>query len=231
MRLLVTRPEPGGGQTARRLAALGHQVLQDAMLRIADTGAALPEGPFDALAFTSVNGVRALARHPARAGLAGVPAFAVGSRTAAAAREAGFAPVTDCAGEVSALGAALAALPAGSRVLHAAGAERAGDLSGALRPHGIGVVLAVLYRSLPAEGLAPATVAALRDGALDGALHYSPRTVDALLHGVAAADVSGPFRALRHFCLSQAVAAPLVAFGARAEVAPAPDEDALMTLL
>lgn len=231
MRVLVTRPEPGATDTARRLAGLGHTALCDPMLRIVATGAPLPPGPFDAIAFSSLNGVRALAGHPERVRLGALPAFAVGARTAAEARRHGFSPVTDCAGDVIALSARLARLPAGSRVLHAAGAERAGDLGGALAPHGITVDVAILYQSLPADALAPAVAAALGAGALDAALHFSPRTVAALLHGVAAAGASGPFLGLRQLCLSDAVAAPLRTLGARVEIAAAPNEDALLTLL
>ncbi len=231
MRLLITRPEPGAGETAHRLAQMGHQVLCDPMLRIVPTLAPLPEGAFDALAFTSLNGVRALWGHPERARLGMLPAFAVGSRTAAEARRSGFADVTDCAGDLTALSGMLARLPRGSRVLHAAGAERAGDLAPTLAAHGIGVDVAVLYQSMPARDLAPVILVALRGGRLDVALHFSPRTVDALLHGVARADAMGPFLALRHLCLSAAVAAPLVAAGAAVAVAEAPNEDALLTLL
>ncbi|GGF64357.1 uroporphyrinogen III methyltransferase [Azorhizobium oxalatiphilum] len=231
MRLLVTRPEPAAGATARRLMALGHEVIVDPMLRIVDTGAPLPGGPLHAIAFTSVNGVEALARHQDRATLPALPTFAVGRRTAAAAQTAGFTDVTDCAGDVATLAAALSRLPPGSRVLHAAGAERAGDLEGALAPHGVTLVLAVLYSSVPADALDPATVDALAAGRLDAVLHYSPRTAQAVLRAVDGANVSGPFRNLRHLCLSQAVAAPLLAFGARAEVAERPEEDALLTLL
>ncbi len=231
MRVLVTRPEPGAGDTARRLAALGHSALCDPMLRIVPTGAPLPAGRFDALAFSSLNGVRALADHPARAELGPLPAFAVGTRTAAEARRLGFPDVIDCAGDVVALGARLATLPAGSRVLHAAGAERAGDLPTALAPHGISLAVAVLYESRPAQALAPEVIAALHAGTLDAALHFSPRTVAALLHGVAAAGVSGPFLALRQLCLSDAVAAGLRAQGAQVTIAAAPNEDALLTLL
>ena len=201
------------------------------MLRIVETGAPLPAGRFDALAFTSLNGVRALAAHADRARLGAMPAFAVGSRTTAEARRLGFTEVTDCAGDVIALGARLAALPAGSRVLHAAGVERAGDLPGTLAAHGISVTVAVLYESRPAEALKPEVVNALHAGELDAALHFSPRTVAALLHGVAAAEVDGPFLALRQLCLSDAVAADLRARGASVEVADSPNEDALLTLL
>lgn len=231
MRLLVTRPQPGAGDTARRLAALGHDAIVDPMLRVAQTHAPLPTGDFTAIAFTSVNGVKALDGHAEKIRVRHLPAFAVGSRTAQAARAAGFADVTDCAGDVIALGAALKALPPGSRVLHAAGAERAGDLEGDLAPADISLALAVLYRTLPADQLAPETIAALKSGAVAAALHYSARTVESLLEATARGDVTGPFLALRQLCLSHAVAAPLRALGATTEVSQTPDEDALLTLL
>ena len=231
MRLLVTRPEPGATATTLRLRTLGHDVVSDPLLTIAATEAPLPAGPFDALAFTSLNGVRALAARD-RPDLALLPAFAVGSRTAEEARTHGFARVVACDGEVESLARRIAAtLPQGTRLLHAAGADRAGDLPGLLAPHQIHVTVSVLYAAVCAERLGAASRAALAAGQLDAVLHFSPRTAKALLHCVAAEGLGETLRPLRHLCLSQAVAAPLAQAGLATEVAEAPAEDALLRLL
>lgn len=239
MRLLVTRPEPGAHQTARRLEALGHQVLVSPMLVIEETAAPLPEGPFDALAFTSVNGVKALAKRvcgpPFQAFLPmllQVPAFAVGSRTAKEARERGFMAVTDCAGDASALAGRLAAaLPPGARILHAAGEERAAELSDLLVGRDMEVVLAVLYRTVPAPALIPEAHGALVEGRLDGVLHFSPRTARALLGWASEIGLLKTLIPLRHFCLSEAVAGPLRGEGLACVIAARPDEEALLACL
>lgn len=202
------------------------------MLRIASTGAPLPPGRFDALAATSANGLRALDVRGLDVRGLDVPVFAVGPRTAAAARSAGFRQVVDCAGDAVALAGRLDAdLPPGARILHAAGADRAADLAALLTRADVKVIVHVGYLAPEAAGLAPETQAALRDGALDAALHFSPRTVRALLRCVDDAGLREPFGRLRHLCLSEAVAAPLQATGLPADWAPRPNADALLGLL
>lgn len=231
MQVLVTRPEPAAGQTAQRLAALGHAAIVDPMLRIAPTGADLPPGPFDAVAFTSVNGVRAFAAHADSARFAALPAFAVGPRTAAEARAAGFAQVTDCDGDAEALaGRLIAALGSGARVLNPAGEDRAADLGALLAGPGLSVVLAVVYAAVPADALSAPARAALAAGTIGAALHFSPRTVKTLLACARAAGLEDRLASMRHLCLSAQVAAPLVAVGG-IEIAAAPNEDALLALL
>lgn len=232
MRILVTRPEPAASDTAARLEALGHTVMRDPMLRIAPTADALPPGPFDAVAFTSLNAVAAFAGRAGHEKLLALPAFAVGPRTASAAAAAGFARVTACAGDASSLAAVMSgALPAGTRVLHAAGADRAADLGLLLAPAGIPVRLCVLYAAEPAARLSASAAAALAGGTLDAALHFSKRTVQALLRCVAAAGLQERFAMLRALCLSRQVAEPLMEAGIAVEIAAAPSEDALLALL
>lgn len=231
MLVLVTRPEPAAHQTAARLAAMGHAALVDPMLRIVPTGAALPQGRFDAVAFTSVNGVKALAASAEFARFAALPAFAVGPRTAREALEAGFAVVTDCDGDAAALAGRLAAdLPPGAHVLHPAGEERAADLGGLLEGPRLRVTLAVVYAARPADGLSHAARAALGAGTIGAALHFSPRTVKTLLACAGAARLDGALREVRHLCLSAQVAEPLRACASVA-VAAAPNEAALLALL
>lgn len=232
MHVLVTRPEPAASQTAQRLRALGHEVTVDPMLRIAPTRAALPEGPFDAVAFTSINGVKAFAAHPQGPDFFHLPAFAVGPRTAKEARAAGFSQVADCDGDASALaGRIAAALPVGARVLNPAGEDRAADLQALLAAPGITLDLAIIYAAEPADALSEEARAALAAGTVTAALHLSQRTVKTLLRCVAAAGLTGQLAGVRELCLSEQVAEPLVKAGMKVEVAAAPNEDALFALL
>src|SRR5712672_914868 len=95
MRLLVTRPEPAGARTAARLRALGHDVILMPVLRVELVpNPELGDGPFGALILTSANAVQALAQHRRLSELQILPAYAVGRRTAEAARAHGFAPIS-----------------------------------------------------------------------------------------------------------------------------------------
>jgi len=153
--VLITRPEPEASATAARVAALGHVPLVDPMLAIRPLdGPPLDLSGVQALVCTSVNGVRALA---ARTAERTPPLYAVGARTASEARAVGFWDVIDADGDVGALAALLAGRvdPARGALLHAAGAEIAGDLAGALAPHGIALRREVLYEAVTADALMP----------------------------------------------------------------------------
>lgn len=237
MRLLLTRPEPGIDATAQRLSALGHTWVRAPILRLEDTGTAIPAGSWDAIAFTSVNGVLAFARTPGTLGALHLPVYAVGSRTAAQARATGFAVVRDAQGDVRALAHLIGAhLPAGSRLLQAAGVDRAGENVGAglaalLAAHGIRVDVCELYQAMPVAALPQEAEAALALGQLDAALHYSPRSAMSLLKAVFAPDLRAALARIDHLCLSAAVAAPLRQAGLRVQVSARPDEDSLLDLL
>jgi uroporphyrinogen-III synthase len=233
VRLLLTRPEPDAARTAAALRAAGHQVLAAPILRVAPVAADLGTGPWGAVLLTSANAARAVAAHPRRHELARCPVMAVGRRSADAARLAGFADVASADGDVVALAALAAARFAGTgaRLLYLAGHERTGDLAGALGRHGIDVQTAVIYDAVLQE-LPPDARAALAAGAIDGVLHYSPRSAAAFLDGARHAGLMPAMLATAHYCLSAAVAAPLVAAGAATvRIAPAPDEAALLRLI
>lgn len=89
MTLLILRPEPGASETAERARAMGLEPVVAPLFAIRGVaGPAVDAGRFEAVLLTSANG----ARH-APAGLTVLPCFAVGERTAAAARAAGFGDV------------------------------------------------------------------------------------------------------------------------------------------
>jgi uroporphyrinogen-III synthase len=235
MRLLVTRPEPDGERTAARLRARGHEVLTLPMLRIETIAdAALGPGPWAATLFTSANAVRAIAAHPRLREVTGLPAYAVGARTQAAATAVGFASVRSAEGDVHDLARLVAAelAPASLPLLHPAGDARAGDLAGALKAHGVEVATVVVYRSVMATDMTPEVRDALASGAIDAVLHYSARTATAFMAAATCADLLDRVIGLRHLCLSAEVAAPLKAAGiASPEVAAEPNEEALLACI
>ena len=119
-----------------------------------------------------------------------------------------------------------------ARLLYLAGEDRGGDLAGELAARGIAVDTAVIYRAVAAEKLSSELAQALSAGQLDAALHYSPRSVATLLRLAAEAGALNALLSLAHYCLSEAVAAPLREAGARRiAVAPRPDEAALLGLI
>ncbi len=110
MRVLVTRPEPDAGDLAAKIGELGMTAVVDPLLEVELLPIA-PE-PFigaAAVVATSRNALRALAQSPALAPALALPLFAVGSRTEAFAREAGFQHVTRGPGTARALAETIAA--------------------------------------------------------------------------------------------------------------------------
>ena len=232
MRILVTRPQPDAEATAERLAAAGFDAIVDPLLSVEPVpDARLPDGRFDAVALTSVNGARTLAARAELAALAGLPLYAVGKRTAAAAPP-GFSAVHVAGGDGAALVELLREkLPRGARVLHVAGEERAVELPEALAPAGIAAELFVIYRAVAATALAAATVDAAQARRIDAAFHFSPRTAGTLATLAQAAGAAAHFRHITHLCFSANVAAPLAAAGWPTRIAAEPTEDGLFALL
>lgn len=236
MRIWIARPEPGASRTAARVAGLGHAPLVAPVFTLAPTGSALPPGPFDGILLTSANAVLALAGTGLATGPDRIPVFAVGSRSAAAAREAGLRRVLDAQGDAAALAKlVIATLPAGARLLHPAGEERKAEPAASLAAAGYALTTHVAYAMRRVESL-PDRVAAALDGsdgaALGAVLHYSRLGAEAALALAFSAGRGGAFRALTHYCLSRDVAAPLAAAGVVDHViARRPSEDAILAAL
>jgi uroporphyrinogen-III synthase len=117
------------------------------MFAIEPLPAALPA--FDALAFTSANGVRAFARLSERRD---VPVFCVGGRTTEAARDAGFANAVSADGDVAALIDLIESRTLTSvRLLHSGNETSRGDLAGTLTSRGRTAAFVPTYRAVPIQ--------------------------------------------------------------------------------
>jgi uroporphyrinogen-III synthase len=237
MRLLVTRPQPDAERTAAILRARGHTVLVMPALRVEPTtdvplGSGTLSHSWTGILMTSANAARAMAQHPSIAALRQLPVFAVGEKTRAAAESAGFLNVISADGDAAALAALVASQLGGERppgrLLYLAGEERTGDLESVLSRQ-FAVDTVVVYRAVMISGLTPPVVEALNAGALDGVLHFSRRSVEALLAAANGAGLHAKVMALHHYCLSAQVAAALE--GATVHVAAHPDEQTLLALI
>jgi uroporphyrinogen-III synthase len=231
MRVLVTRPDREAARTAERLQALQHEALVDPLLKIEPLAFHPFPAAFDAVAITSANAIHAVSKENL-ARYVSLPLFAVGAQSAEAAREAGFKQVVAAAGDAQALMQLIAEkLPAAARVHDLAGTERAQDLAALLSRAKIQVETCIVYRAAAAKELGADTLARIRAGKIDAMLHYSLRSAETFLALVHAAKLAGAAAGIRHLCLSQQVAAPLLSAGFNVEIAARPNEDALFALL
>ena len=234
MRLLVTRPEPDGARTAAALRARGHEVVLAPMTEIVAMPTDFGPGPWAAVILTSANAARAVENHPRKQELIGLPTFAVGRHSAAAARAAGFRPVISADGAMEDLARLIAHQigQAKQPLLYLAGADRAGDLAGELAKAGLTVQTRVIYRATVVENLRDAVKELLQSGEISGILHFSRRSAEVYLQNAVTAHVRDAALAPTHFCLSDRVAQPLIAAGAtRVRIAARPDEANLIDLI
>lgn len=225
LRVLVTRAEPGASETGERLKALGYQPIVEPVFAIEPLPAALP--PFDALAFTSANGVRVFAKLSPRRD---PPVFCVGARTAEAARDAGFLNVVSADGDVAALAGLIESkLAPGAQLLHTGNEESRGDLAGTLTAKGRTALFIPTYSAVPARQPGP-TLAGQMAGAsaFDAVLVHSPRGAEILRSFLQDERNLAPFGLA---AMSHAAAAPIAPFARKVEVAASPNEPALLESL
>ena len=224
-RVLVTRSEPGASETAQRLADLGYAPVVEPLFAIEATPSALP--PYDALAFTSANGVRIFARMDQGRDR---PVFCVGGRTAQEALDVGFTQVMSADGDVNDLaGLIMEKLPPGARLLHAGNEESRGDLSGTLSAGGLRASFLATFRAVPVSRPGPRLAAHLRgEPAFEAVLIHSARASAILSQFAAEATCSAPVDVAS---ISAEAARPLVHLARRVQTAARPNEAALFDSL
>ena len=208
----VLRPEPGNAATIARVEAAGLAAVRLPLFVVRSLGWTAPDpAAFDALILTSANAARLAG--PGLDSLAGLPVFAVGPATAAAARARGLTIAETGDGDGAEIVTAMAARGV-TRALLLAGRERHVDVGGV-----VAEAIAV-YASdpLPIEDRA---IAGLAD------------TV-ALLHSARAArrlgELVGTRASIRLAAISEAVAAAAGTGWADIAVAPTPDDATMIAL-
>lgn len=233
-RVLVTRPEPGARRTAERLRAMGFEPL---VLPLSETkplvvdAAALPEN-FSAVAVTSANAMR-----HAPAGLIGrladLPCFAVGERTAIAAREAGFRTVRAGPGDAAGLAETIAPELAGRRLAYLCGRERFPVFEERLAAAGVQVGPIETYGTVALDPSDDAILPIIGGRPVDAILLYSVKAADAAARLVSRPSLTTCLAHAPAFSLSARIDAAFRAAGGKgaAYIAASPDEDALLVLL
>jgi len=227
MRILVTRPQEDGEETAALLAARGHETLLAPLLQTRwFDGPQLDLTGVSAILATSANGVRALLRRTARRDIA---VFAVGPQTTQQARAAGFACVENADGDAAALAQAVPGWirPQDGTLLHVCGEQNEGTLAGRLAAMGYEVRREILYVVEPCA-MPPKAVSALRAGQVDAAIFFSPRSASIFMAQADGLSLQG----MTALCISAATAKALPDGAFREiRIATRPNQDALLALL
>jgi uroporphyrinogen-III synthase len=223
--VLVTRSEPGASETAQRLADHGYAPLVEPLFAIEAIPASVP--PYDALAFTSANGVRAFAQlDPTR----NRPVFCVGGRTAQQALDLGFTQIMSSDGDVGDLAILVAdKLPSGARLLHTGNEESRGDLAGMLAAKGIQASFVPTFRAAAVARPGRRLAAHLQgETAFEAVLVHSARAAAILSQFAADATRRAP---LDVASISAEAARPIVHLARRVQTAARPNEAALFNSL
>jgi uroporphyrinogen-III synthase len=218
----ITRAEPGASATAARVRALGCEPIVQPLLAVRPVAHAVIDlAGAAALAFTSANAVTAFG---ALSWERGLPVFAVGDATAAAARKAGFGDVASATGDVAALAATLKARAPDLRgvIVYPAAARPARDLAALIADAGLTLREVAVYETVD---IPPPDAFIARLPALDGVLIHSARA-GLLLASILRAH---PAPRLVAYALSREAARSLTPGGlARIHTAAAPNEAALL---
>ncbi|MGK7868877.1 uroporphyrinogen-III synthase [Falsiroseomonas sp. E2-1-a20] len=228
----MTRPEPGGAETAARLRALGFRAL--AMPALVLQPRPFPIPPCRAVLLTSRAAARALPPQPP-----GLALLAVGEATAEAARAAGWVGAVAAGGTAEDLARLTAERldPTAGPVLLAVGQGYALDLAADLRRRGFRVLRRIAYAATPATSVPAPVLAALRSRNGPGqVLFHSPRSAACAITLLREAGLSATLADMAALAIS-----PRVADAARVALAPLawremrvagrPSEDALLALL
>jgi uroporphyrinogen-III synthase len=231
MRILVLRPLDDAERSASAIAARGNEPVVAPLFEVARLQEAAPPGEFDALVLASGNAVPALADGPAA--WRSLPLFAVGARTAAKAREAGFEDARSADGDRDDLIELVKSnLQPPARLLLVLARDRREDLPARLGEAGFEVTIWTAYAAHAAETLPEAAAAPLREGTIDAVLHYSARGAQTYLRLARLAELGDEALAPTHVTLSADVAGPLIEAGAGTVlVAEHPEEAAMLAAL
>ena len=171
--LLMTRPRGQAEQFVADLRASGAEVevVYAPLLDIALTGPLPAQDRWAGLIFTSVHGVRAWV---ALGGRTDIPAFAVGERTARAARDAGLR-VTSADGNADTLISLLLDRNPRTPLLHVRGTHSRGDVARRLKQAGLPAQEAIVYDQREQDQPAKAISVLSGDRPVVAPL-FSPRT-------------------------------------------------------
>jgi len=229
--VLVTRAAQDSEKTIARLSQHGIEAIAAPAIEIRTCGEPDLPAACRALIVTSANAIRAIAGRAELSGLLGIPLYAVGDRTAEAARQAGFTQVRSASGTVGDLAGLVCAEiePHEGVLMHVRGREVAGELGGELASAGYTVERRIVYESVCADQLPEAAVGAMETGVVDAVLLYSPKSADYFGRLTAKAGLAGRLADMTAVVMSLNVAdrARAAGFG-HTIVANRPDESALI---
>ena len=243
MRVVVTRPEPGCSRTVATLRQRGHDAVPMPLTRVVDllsSGDSLNAVQAGATAITSANAVRAWGKLGIDTRALARPLYAVGERTARAAREAGFADVRTGGSDgallaariVEDLGSGAIALTTGTPLLYAAGRTREAHFERVLAARHIPVHPVELYDMVQLSYSTDSLERLFLNRGPLSVLLYSRKAAEQLFLSFARKRTINLLKECNFLCMSENIAGAIPArFRERCAVAAHKDENHLLSLL
>ncbi|MET0359370.1 MAG: uroporphyrinogen-III synthase [Pararhizobium sp.] len=232
MRVLVTRPETTADTTLRRLALAGHETLllplsEAEHLPIRATALAV-----SSVVATSAEAFRALRQSSdALPSLTRLPVYCVGSATAEAAVDLGFSQVRVGPGDAAGLAELILRDRSGGEtglLLYLAGTPRLPELETRMTVAGVPLQVRLVYRMRPVVRALGEYSARVKAFDPDAVLFYSREAARQFFSEIAPAMLADTVRIL---CLGPRIADAVPPGCRHVEIAPRPDEDALLALI
>jgi uroporphyrinogen-III synthase len=230
--VLVTRPEPGAGRTARRLESEGFVPIVLPLSQTVGIDAELPLLPSSfILAGTSANAFR-FAPASLLSGVKDVTCYVVGARTGAAAREAGLSSVIEGEGDAETLADLIIAREnSGQTIVYLCGHVRMPVFESHLRDAGFTVLAVETYDTLPLKHDTQVLADAFSGRQIDAVLLYSAHAASAFISMLEGSEFADLFAESKLFCLSKRVADRISGNDLDIKIAETPTEDALFSVL
>lgn len=183
-KIWVTRPKLDAHNQVQILSDLGIGTIAYPLLNVTFfnqdlniTALKTPHTKYQAVVFTSANGVRAFVKNN---GIRNIPVFAVGDVTTESARENGFTNITTAQGDVVSLADSIREKlsPHDGDIYHPASTIVARDLGTLLSDYGYTVDRQVVYNVDACEDLPPDMQTHMTHGTIGGVVLMSPRTAN-----------------------------------------------------
>jgi uroporphyrinogen-III synthase len=204
--VLNTRPDTDSADLLAALDARGFRHLSAPMLNIIFPAQAYPLdiSTYQAVIFTSANGVRAFAKLTDDRSL---QAYCVGDATARTCHDYGFDTVHSANGDINDLAKLIRKMvdPAGGTLFHPAARKTAGDLGQMLLADGYRVDRQTVYEAQESNTLPEDVIEALRGHHVEAILFFSPRTAETFVKLVHSYKLERDLAGTSAICLSPAV--------------------------
>ncbi|WP_033070430.1 uroporphyrinogen-III synthase [Thalassospira australica] len=231
--VLNTRPDTDSADLLAELNRRGYRHLSAPMLHIVlpDQRISVDTSRYQALVFTSANGVRAFAKLSDDRTL---PAFCVGDATARTCKSYGFREILSANGDIQDLAALIRKKsdPKAGTIFHPAARKTAGDLGQMLLVDGYQVDRQTVYEAKECDTFPKDVMHAIHQHHIDAVLFFSPRTAETFGKLVHSYKLEKELAGTDAICLSQAVQSKISDLTwHRTHVASQPTQEYLLSLL